>query len=127
MVLKKQSDEAVSVEVRGEVVCTEDEDFPHQSALETRKTLEEEITTGVGATEAYENAQNIHRDQNLTKEAARTHIAGFRRRQLVPDTWPRDVMLCLVLLRETQKEEISPEKKPVSGYIQVSGSSYYPT
>ena len=65
------------------------------------------------------NVQEIHQDTNLTKDAARTHVARYRRRQLVPDTWPRDLMQCLVLLRETQKEEIAPDKKPVSGYIQV--------
>lgn len=118
IVLRKQTDEVVNVTLSGKKICIENDSFRHHSAPETRKAMEEEILN-VGATEAFENVQEIHADPNFTKQAARTHVARFRHRQLVPPTWPRDLMLCLVLLRETQKEEISPDKKPVSGYIQV--------
>lgn len=117
--LQDLSDETVTVSITGETMCTEDTNLRHPSAPETRKALQREIDSGVGATEAFENVQEDHLDYNFTKNAARTHVARHRRRQITPETWPRDVMLCLVLLRETQKEEICPEKKPVSGYIQV--------
>ena len=65
------SDGFVSVEATGTLVCTENSGA-HHSAAETREAFEQELSTGVGATEAYENVQEMRGDPHFTTEAART-------------------------------------------------------
>ena len=116
MILRRQTDEVVSVALRGKNICLESDSFQHHSAPETREATEEEILT-VGATEAFENVREVH---NFTKEAARNYEARFRHRQLVPqklaerfDAVPRASQ------RDLERGNISDKKPPALGHIQV--------
>ena len=114
------------ISITGETSCRGDVDeedassqlVGHQSSVAAREAVAEELSAGVGPTEAYENVACATKDAFLTKDAVRAQSSKLRRKEVVPQCWPRDTMLCLVLLKEVQKEEISPEE-PVSGYIQV--------
>ena len=110
-----------SVAVSGVPCCNiaDAQDDVHQSRVATREAFVQELDKGIGATEAYENVACTTDDCFLTKDSARAISCRWKRKEVVPQCWPRDTMLCLVLLKEVQKQEITPEE-PVSGYIQVS-------
>ena len=108
-----------NLSIQGEASCREDcVDAGHQSRVETREAVVQELQKGLGATEAYENVLCATEDPFLTKESVRMLNSKTKRKELVPECWPRDTMLCLVLLKDVQKAEITPEE-PVSGYIQA--------
>lgn len=91
----------------------------HESQVTSREAVAHELSRNIGPTEALENVKEVTMDPFLTKEGVQTLAGRKRRKEIVPDCWPRDTMLCLSLLKDVQKDEISSEEA-VPGYIQVS-------
>lgn len=117
--LQEHHDDNASIEITETGICTaESQESRHHSAPLTRRALEEAANGDAGPTEVYEDVQEIHQDPHLSIGAARAYIGKVRSRKVVPDAWPRDLMQQLLLLRETQRQEIGSDG-PVPGYIQV--------
>lgn len=120
MTVKGHSSSDAECILRGAPSCSAEEVLAshHQSESKTRALISDALQAGVGPTEAFEDVINEFNDVFLTKAAVKSQATRRRKREIVPDSWPRDVMQCLVLLRRTQKEEINPSSN-VPGYIQV--------
>lgn len=110
-----------SANFSGIPVCTErthdvDDGQLHHSTKETRNEVIERLVRGEGPTEIAEDMKEDDAERRITVDAVKMINLKRKRREIVPDGWPRDQMQCLVLLRQTLKEEVSPHL-PVSGSI----------
>lgn len=86
--------------------CTADTfeiDLIRQTDLQTRSA----VIWRLGPTEVYENIIEEDPESRLTINAVKGAAYIKRKGDIVPPGWPRDMMLCLILLKETQKEEIT--------------------
>jgi len=91
----------------------------HQSTLATRLEVAKLLKEGHGPTAAFEDVAEAVDDPFLTKEAVSTQATRIRRREVVPDHWPKDTIQCLLILKDVLANEVASES-PVPGYIQVS-------
>ena len=119
--LQSANDDLLTAEVTGKPHC-EAEDVlmvSHHASTAAKKAVSEALKKGEGPTEVFENVAESTNDIFLTKAAVRTQAVRERRRTLIPDSWPRDAIQCLLMLKQVQKDEISPDEV-VPGYLQVS-------
>ena len=119
VLLQSRDSNVLDFVVTGTSTCSATTETIHHSTVQSKDFLVQALREGLGPTEAYEECLEEFKDENVTKAGVKTMAARRQRKTLVPDCWPRDTMLCLVLLRQTQRDEISSDE-PVRGYIQVS-------
>ena len=121
ILLQSLKDGLLTVEVTGRPQCEPEDVLAaiHNASTAARTRVSEALKRGEGPTEAFENVAEATNDIFLTKAGVRTQAAREKRKALVPASWPRDVMQCLLIMRQVQREEISPTE-PIPGYLQVS-------
>lgn len=113
-------DHCVDVVFKGTHKCTSETmkaDKHHSSQFE-RLSVAQELKSGIGPTEAYENVAAKIPGSRLTKDGVKQQATRLLKEGIVPKTWPSDMMQCLLLLKETQECEISPDSRN-PGYVQV--------
>lgn len=116
----KSKDDFLTAKYTGTSLCTSDNsDFDiHRMPSNVKAFVAVALEKGEGATEIVENVMESNRDIKVSTDSVYAMKHRLRQRNVIPDGWPRDHLQCLLLLRENQLEEISPEL-PVRGYIQV--------